>query len=455
MLRHSLAVVSLTCLVSASAIAQLPDGADSNWHQWRGPLSTGVAPEGNPPTSWGPEENIVWKTAISGKGSSSPIVWGDRIFVTSAIENKTDEVRPAGPVDPPQPPQRDRRRGFGGFGGGRGGKPTSEYSFVVYCIDRKSGDVVWQKTAATQVPHEGVHSTNTYASASPVTDGKHVFVSFGSYGIYCYDFDGNQVWSRDLGDMQTRASFGEGASPALYGDTLIVPWDHEGPSFITALDAKTGDEIWKKERDEDTTWNTPLIVESAGRTQVIISATNRTRSYDLANGEIIWECGGQTTNPIPSPIAYKGMVLCMSGYRGEALQAISLEAKGDVTESSEVVWTHNEGTSYVPSAVLTSERLFFTKGNNGILSIIDANTGEAYVDQKRLPSVSSIYASPVAAAGRVYITGRDGTTLVLADAKEFEVVATNELGEDVDASPAIVGSQMFIRGANHLFCIGK
>jgi outer membrane protein assembly factor BamB len=450
-----LALVLIVVATSPLASGQLPENADQNWHQWRGPLASGEAPQGNPPTEWGPDTNIVWKTPIAGRGSSSPVVYGDRIYVASAVESK-GTTTPAGPTDPPQPPEQRRRRGgFGGGGFGRGGAPTTEFDFVVTCVNRESGDVIWTKTATTQVPHEGTHSTNTYASASPITDGKHVWVSFGSFGIYCFDVDGNEVWNRDLGDMQTRNSFGEGASPALYGNTLVVPWDHEGDSFVVALDAKTGGELWKKDRDEATTWNTPLILEAAGKTQVILNGANRTRSYDLATGDLIWECGGQTVNPIPSPIAYKDMVLCMSGYRGEAFYAISLASKGDVSESSEVAWTHNRGTSYVPSALLMSERLYFTKGNNGILTILDANTGEALVDQKRLPDVSQIYASPVGAAGKVYITSRDGKTLVIADAPEYQQLAINDIGEPVDASPAIVGDKIYIRGENHLFCIGE
>ena len=197
------------------------------------------------------------------------------------------------------------------------------------------------------------------------------------------------------------------------------------------------------------------MTEAAGRTQVIINGPNRTRSYDIETGDVIWECGGQTVNPIPSPIRNGDVVLCMSGYRGEALYAISLDATGDVTDSAAVAWSRNRGTPYVPSALLMSGRLYFTKGNTGILTILDAATGEAHIDQDRLTGIDSIYASPVGAAGKVYITSRDGATLVIADAPELEVLATNDLGEPVDASPAIVGSRIYIRGESNLYCISE
>ena len=274
----------------------------------------------------------------------------------------------------------------------------------------------------------------------------------GRYGIFCYDLDGNEQWNLDLGDMQTRAGFGEGASPALHGDTLVVNWDHEGQSFLIALDAANGDERWKRDRDERTTWVTPLIVEAAGRTQVIVNASNRTRSYDLSDGEVIWECGGQVGNPIPTPVRYKDSVICMSGYRGAAIYSIPLNSMGNVSGSDTIIWHSDKGASYVPSPLLYGDRLYFTKSNNGILSIVDAATGEPLVDQQRLGAIGSIYASPVGAANRVYITGRDGTTMVLRNADQVEVLATNRLGEPVDASPALCGGQLFLRGERHLYC---
>ena len=326
---------------------------------------------------------------------------------------------------------------------------------MVMCLDRNTGDVLWQKVANEAVPHESLHPTNTYASSSVTTDGKYLYASFGSYGVYCYDLDGDLKWTRDLGEMQTRNSFGEGASPTIHNGTLVVNWDHEGPSFIAALDAATGDIKWKQDRDESTTWNTPLIVEAAGRTQVIVNATGRTRSYDLDTGEILWECGGQASNPIPSPVARENLVYCMTGYRGYAVYAIPLDSVGDITDTERIAWHRDEGTPYVSSPLLYDDRLYFTKGRNGVLSCLNAETGEPIIDQERLTGMDSLYASPVGAAGRIYLVNREGTTLVLKKSDQLEVLATNVLDEPIDASPAIVGNQLFLRGDKHLYCIAQ
>jgi outer membrane protein assembly factor BamB len=344
--------------------------------------------------------------------------------------------------------------GRGGFGFGRAQPPTNFHQFVVLCLDRRTGRTLWQQIANEAVPHEGHHATGSFAAGSPVTDGRYVYASFGSYGTYCYDMDGNLRWQTDLGDMQTRNSFGEGSSPVLAGDTLVVNWDHEGDSNIFALDARTGDIKWQKPRDERTSWNTPLVAEYNGRTQVITNGTNRARSYDLATGELLWECGGQTDNPIPSPLRLGDLAICISGFRGYAAIAIPLDSTGDLTDTDQPAWRLNKGTPYVSSAALVGDRLYFTKDRSGIMSCVDARSGEVIIDQKRLPGLDDIYASPVAAAGRVYFTGRNGNTVAVdAAADELRVVAENHLDETIDASPAIVGREMFLRGERSLYCV--
>ena len=421
----------------------------SGWPNWRGPEYSGVAPNCNPPIEWSEESGIAWKREIPGRGSATPIVWGDRIYVVTAVE--TERIPKGFDLDQPEPesPPGERRSRR------RRAAPQNYHQFQIHCLSLNSGDVLWHDTATEQVPHEAGHPTNTYASASPVTDGRHVYVSFGSQGIYCYTMDGERVWGRDLGDMQTRNAFGEGASPALYDDLVVVNWDHEGPSFITALDATTGEPRWQRDRDERTTWVTPRIVDAAGKTQVIVNASNRTRSYDLKTGNVIWECGGQVGNPIPTPVVFENNVICMSGYRGAAIYSIPLDSAGDITESEDIAWHVGKAAPYVPSPLLYGERLYFTKSNNGILSVANARTGEFIIDQKRLGDISSIYASPVGAAGRVYIVGRDGTTMVLRDGDEYDVLAVNRLSEGIDASPAIVGDRILLRGEKHLYCIAR
>jgi outer membrane protein assembly factor BamB len=347
--------------------------------------------------------------------------------------------------------ERGRR---GGRRGRRASKPTHVYEFRVLALDRGDGRVVWSRTVNESVPHEGIHPTGSFAAGSPLTDGNRIYAFFGSRGIYCLDMDGNVKWSKDLGDMRTRNGFGEGASPAVHGDTIVIPWDHEDDSFIAALDAGTGDERWRVARDEKTSWTTPVVVEVNGKPQVVMAGTNATVAYDLASGEEVWRLSGLTGNVTPTPVVGHGMIYLMSGFRGSALQAVRLEAaKGDITGTDAVVWTHGRGTPYVPSPVLSDRYLYFLRSNNGIISCYDAISGERYYDGERLERVENVYASPVAAGGHVYVCSRDGNIAVLKDGPELEVVATNSVGEGIDASPAIVGDAIYLRGANHLFRI--
>lgn len=437
-------------LSSTTALAQDPA---NQWARWRGPNNDGSSATANPPIEWNEQQNIKWKVDVPGEGSATPILWEDRLFVVSAVEtDRRGEAEAPAAIEqePAQPPAR----GSGGRGFGRGNPPppTNVYQFVVLCYDRASGKQLWQQTAAEEVPHEPGHSTNTFASASPVTDGQHLYVSFGSRGIFCFDLEGNKKWERKLGRMQTRMGFGEGASPALHENTLIVPWDHEGDSSIMALDATTGETLWQTARDERTTWATPLITEYQGRTQVIVNAT-RVRSYDLDTGEPIWECGGQVDNPIPSPIRFEDSVICMTGYRGNAIVSVSLDARGDVTDTAKVLWSRDDAAPYVPSATLYKGQLYLTKANQALITSIDARTGEVIIPQQRLPGVSSLYASPVAAQDRIYFVGREGNTVVLKHGASLEVIATNSLDDAFDASPVIVGNDLFLRGDQSLYCI--
>jgi outer membrane protein assembly factor BamB len=411
-----------------------------NWPHWRGPLATGLAPRGEPPVKWDAKTNVKWKAPLPGRGSSTPIICGDQIFLLTAI----DTGRAADPAALPKTDPRFEKKT---------NAPTTLYQFVVLCFDRKTGKLLWQRTAIEQVPHEGHHPSHSYAAASPTTDGRYLYASFGSRGIYCYDLAGKLQWHRDLGRLNSRLGWGEAVTPALHGDALIVNWDQEEGSFITVLDARTGQPRWRVERNEPTTWATPLVVERQGRTQVIVNGTNRVRSYDLATGKVIWECGGQTLNAIPSPVLAGGFVVCMTGYRGAAALALPLDATGDLTDTAKVIWRYGKGTPYVPSPLLAGDRLYFTQANSPLLTILDVRTGKPILDRERLPGLDSLYASPVGAAGRVYLVGRDGTTLVFKQGDKFEVLATNRLGDPIDASPAVVGKQLFLRGEKYLYCI--
>ncbi len=456
-MRTSLIAMVCCCMFALTATGEGPsDGRDLNWAQWRGPDATGTAPHGNPPVEWSESKNIRWKVEIPGLGHATPIVWGDRVYVQTAV--KTDkEVKQDKPAEPQEPREEGRRgrRGRRGHPGMGGGAPTHVYQFALIALDRRTGKVVWQKTLCEEVPHEGGHQDASQASASPVTDGTHIIAHFGSRGLYCLDMAGDIVWKKELGQMQTRREFGEGSSPALFGDTVVVVWDHEGQSFIVALDKATGKQKWKADRDEVTSWATPLIVTVDGKPQVIASATDRIRSYDLKTGKVLWQCGGMTTNAIPSPVHDSRHVYATSGFRGSALLAIRYaDATGDITDSATVAWSYDgKGTPYVPSAVLHKGSLYFLDTNKAMLSCVDAATGKAHYAKQRLEGLQGVYASPVAASGRVYIAGRGGKAAVVGHGNEFKLLATNELDEGFSASPAIAGDELYLRGRSHLYCI--
>jgi outer membrane protein assembly factor BamB len=306
------------------------------------------------------------------------------------------------------------------------------------------------------VPHEGHHPDHGYASASPVTDGQHVWAYFGSRGLHCYDLGGNHKWSKDFGDMITRNSFGEGASPALHGNVVVVNWDDEkAGDFVVALDKLTGQQLWKKDRDEATGWATPLVIDYQKKPQVVVNATKRVRSYDLATGEELWNCGGQTANTIPTPVADAETVYVMSGFRGSALLAIQLGKTGDLTGTDAIRWSHNRGTPYVPSPLLTGNSLYFFSVNKAELSCFDTQTGKPNYEGQRLEGLFNVYASPVAAKDRVYLLDREGKCVVLKQGPKFEILATNKLSDRTDASIALVGKELFIRGKEHLYCIAE
>ncbi|MEQ9409944.1 MAG: PQQ-binding-like beta-propeller repeat protein, partial [Fuerstiella sp.] len=351
-------------------------------------------------------------------------------------------------------PVRSRSRSRFGGGRGRGTASLQTLQFTLFCFDRGTGEQLWKQVAVEARPHQATHSTNNFASASPCTDGEHVYAHFGSRGLYCYTMDGQLKWKRDdLGRMETRNSFGEGSSPTLAGEKIIVPWDHEGQSALFALNKRTGETIWKTERDEPTCWATPLVVQHDGRQQVVMNGQTCARSYDLETGEELWRCGGQTERPVASAVAADGLVFVGSGHKGSFLAAFRPGGRGDLEGTENVVWTIQRDTPDIASPLLSSGRLYFHKGKTGVLTCVDAATGKPHFGPARVSGLDSIYASPFAAGGHVYLTGRNGTTVVIRDADTLEVVATNSVGETVDATPAPVDNELFIRGENHLFCI--
>jgi outer membrane protein assembly factor BamB len=427
----------LTVFLGLAAAHLSANDNEKYWAQWRGPYMTGVSKTAKPPTTWSEKQSVKWKVEIPGRGSSSPVVWGDRVFLLTAV-----------PSGVPGPEQHQPR----------GGLPKrGVHQFKVFAIDRTTGKTVWERTAREEEPHEASHQDNgTWASSSAITDGTHVIAYFESRGLYTYDWNGKLLWQTDFGDKRMRNQFGEGSTPALYGNYVVVVWDQiNGPSFIVALDKRTGKELWRTSRgDEMDTWATPLIVEHGGRPQVIVNAMVKVKSYDLETGKELWEGPGTTMNVIPSPVFGHGMVFIMSGFRGNNLKANRLaDAKGDISATGAIAWQLDRDTPYVPSPLLYDNVLYFLKTNNGLLSAFEATTGKPLYQVQRLNKTPEVFASPVGADGRVYITGREGVTLVLKHGPTFEIVAENALDDGFDASPALVDNQIFMRGYRYLYCI--
>jgi outer membrane protein assembly factor BamB len=430
-----LAIVIGASVIAAGSLAASAAPGDAFWGQWRGPLNTGASQTAKPPTEWSESKNVQWKVEIPGRGTSTPVVWGDRVYVLTAA-----------PVGVELSASHDSR-------GTKGQRVP--HRMMVMALDRKTGKTVWERTAREETPHEGHHQQfGTWASSSAVTDGEVIIASFESRGIYAYDMNGKQLWTTDLGDKRMRNEFGEGSTPALYKDKVFVVWDHQGESFIAALDRKSGKEVWRKNREEIDSWATPLVVEHGGRAQVITGAQNRVRSYDTQTGEMVWEAAGLTANPIPSPVAADGMVFLMSGYRGNNLKAVRLaDAKGDITGTPALAWTLDRDTPYVPSPLLYDNVLYFLKGNTGVLTALDAKTGKPHYQLQRIEAVPNVFSSPVAADGKVFVLGQDGSAAVIKAGPAYEQLATNKLDDKFDASPALAGNEMYLRGYRYLYCV--
>jgi outer membrane protein assembly factor BamB len=416
------------------------DPADS-WPQWRGPLANGVAPQANPPIQWSETNNVRWKIPLPGKGHSSPIVCGDSVYILSAVA--------VGPAEKPV---------FDDAPGVHDSVPvTHRHEFVALAINRRDGKLSWRKVLREEWPHEGGHETGSLASNSPVTDGEHLYAFFGSRGLYCLKLNGELEWQQDLGRMRTLHAHGEGSSPVLHGDALIVNWDHEADSFLYAFDKRTGKLRWKVARDEKTSWSTPLIVEHEGKPQVIVSATKRVRGYELSSGKQLWECAGLTDNVVSTPVYYKGIVIAGNSYYSQAMVAIRLSgAKGDITDTDRVAWKLNRLTPYVSSPLLYDDTLYFLRHNQNIISRLDPVTGKPRGEPLRLEGITDfIFSSPIGAAGRIYITGRDGNTVVLRHDRENAPLAVNHLEDSFSASAAAVDSELYLRGEHFLYCVAE
>ena len=415
-------------------------GVLEQWPQWRGPLATGEAPQADPPIRWSETENLRWKTPLPGKGHSTPVVWGDGLFLTTAV--------PVGDSFDPTYAEAD--------GAHDNAAVSHRHDFVVLRVDRASGEIAWRRTVRSEIPWQGMHRSGSYASASPATDGEILIAPFGSQGIYGLDLDGQVVWEKDLGDMTVKHAHGEGGGPVLAGDFVVLAWDHEGPSFLVALDRRTGDERWRVKREQGTSWSTPIVVEHAGRAQVIVAGTDVLRGHDLETGAEVWYVGGLSANVVASPVSAEGLVFAGSSYEHQVFFAVQLDgARGNLSGTDRVVWSRSRGTPYVPSPLLYDGALYFHNHYQSVLTRVDALDGREVPGPMRLPGIRNVYGSPVAAAGRVYITDLHGTTVVLTHADPPEVLAVNRLDDVFSASAALAGSDLYLRGERFLYALSS
>ena len=425
-----------------AAAGQSNDGLSplDQWPHWRGPLATGAAPHGNPPIHWDEKTNIKWKAPLPGRGSATPIVWGDCVFVAAAL----DTGRVAQPADIPKVEIKQEIKTK---------RPTRIINSFCSASIGKRGNCAGNGFVRSACPMRAFKSPTATLPARPpptvnASGCRSVRAEFTATTLRA-----SLLWQRDLGLFYPRYGFGEASTPVLHGNDLVLNGDQEINSRLIVLDASTGQTRLQVDRDEPTSWNTPLVVDYKGQTQVILNGTKRVRSYDSASGKPLWQVGGMTINAIPSAVAADGVAYIMAGYGGSLAVAVPLDARGELTGTDKLLWQHQKGTPYVPSPLLVAGKLYFTQSNENPLTCLDAKTGKPLFLQERLHDASSFYASPVAAAGRIYLVDRTGVGLVLKQSDKVEVLATNRLDDNIDASPAVAGRQLFLRGYKHLYCI--
>jgi outer membrane protein assembly factor BamB len=439
-----LAVVAITGLGMAAS----EPATDANWPGWRGADSTGVSSETNLPTEWGGDKNVLWKTPIPGRGHSSPIIWGNRVFLTTAIEG---EVIPDAKAPVHMVP-------------GPGGKmevfkhPDSlgadkKHTFAVLSLDRDTGKVLWQRTAYEGRVYDDRHKKSSYASPTPVTDGKLVYAYFGTEGLFAYDFTGKLAWKFDPGKIAT-VGMGVATSPVLYENLLILQVDEQigDSSYIVGLDKKSGKEMWRTSRKGvEVSWATPVIVRGA-RTELVTSGNEFIIAYDPSNGKEVWRADGLKSNAIPSPVYGHGMVYVSAGYPKKVVYAFKLGGNGDT--ASQIAWKYEKGTAYVPSPILYGDYLYLTT-DKGLITCLDARTGEVKYEGGRPPAAASYTASLVAYENMLLQVSDDGDAVLVGAGPEHTVVRVNPLGEPVYSTPAIAAGRIFIRGDKHLYAIGR
>lgn len=459
-------------LLTASVCAlALSTARGENWPQFRGPAGNGVVADSKLPSEWGPDKNIRWKVEIPGVAWSSPIIWGDKVFVTTAITDKQTKPtggggRPGGGGGRP-----------GGFRPGGGRAPDVTYRWELYCLEKSTGKVLWKELAVERKPTIPIHRTNTYASETPVTDGERIYAYFGMIGVFCFDMNGKLQWKKELGSYPMMAGWGTGSSPVLDDSRLYVQCDNEEKSFLVALDKKTGDQVWKVERDERSSWATPVLWKNSKRTELVAGGGRKVRSYEPATGKVLWELGRLGGRAAASPVADSDMLIVGAGGGGRfgggrpaggdedgprgggALFAVKAGASGDITlkdgatSSDNVAWSHAKAGPSMASPLLYKGHVYILEQRGGMLSCYDAKTGKAAYTRERLAGARGFTASPWASDDKIFCLDDNGQTFVIQAGAEFKLLGKNALNEMFWSTPSASGGDLFLRGVDHLFCI--
>ncbi len=423
-------------------------GAQQHWPQFRGPLALGVSDNADLPDNWSDTKNVLWRRGVPGRGWSSPVVWGDRLFITTVVNRGKSE---------------EPKKGLY-FGGNRPAAPTAEHAWAVHCLDLKTGAERWRRTVHEGVPKTGLHIKNSYASETPITDGEHLYAYFGNVGVYCLTLDGKEVWSKKFKPHKTRYGWGTAASPVLHKDRLYIINDNDDDSYLLALDKKTGEPVWRTEREEKSNWATPFVWENEIRTEIVTPGTGKFRSYDL-NGKLLYEFGGGSSITIAAPYSKFGLLFVSSGYvldRKKPLFAIRPGAAGDIslkadeTYNEYVAWCQKMAAPYNPTTLVYGELLYVLL-DRGFLACYDAKTGKQVYDRQRLPKGRAFTSSPWAFNDKVFCLNEYGETFVVQAGRQFKLLQTNSLAEDemCMATPAIAGDKLIIRTAERIYCLQR
>jgi outer membrane protein assembly factor BamB len=447
---HAILTIAATLLAGLNAIAAA--AAEDNWPQFLGPGARAVSANASLPDRWSAAENVEWKQEIPGRGWSSPVAWGNRVFLTTVVE----EGKEGGKKEKPQ-------SGF--FMGGKGpGSGNAKCQWKVFCLDLLSGKVLWERTVHEGTPPGPTHAKNSYASETPVTDGERVYAYFGNVGVFCFDFSGMPVWSEKIEPHAMKMGWGTAISPVLDGDRLYIVNDNEESSYLLALNKLTGKKVWRVDRDEKSNWSTPLVWKNEKRTEIVTAGSGKVRSYDLA-GKVLWSFVGMSRITVATPYADGGLLYVTSGFTMDPhrpMYAIRPGASGDITladdktSNGSIAWNRPVGAPYIPTTLVYDGRLYVLL-DRGMMSAYDAKSGKPLYEQKRIPEGKHFTSSPWADNGRVFCVNEEGVTFVVRAGDKFELLRKNPLADDDSclATPAMIGDRLLIRTLSRIYCIRK